>query len=258
MGRSLALLLAWVVLAWLALPACGRASTARAPEPAPAEPARGPRVAFAISPRVEGVDVYPGRPPKELDVALLRPEVRRVTWSDGKPVDRAEHVLLVFSKVPLARFSRDVAPHVLRELTLPSGVAVVFRPAFFDAAVEPVTVQAAPLATFDDVATAELGEAKATSVSIANGRLTKREAAHAGVTLTLRAEARARIAELASSHEGHSLVLALDHWFAGEARASAGIEELYLAFSWLDGDGEDERAARDFVAAVRARRPSRP
>lgn len=256
MGRSPSLLLAVT-----ALSACAAGAPARAPDARPTDDARpAPRVAFAIAPRIDGIDIRPDHAPKDLDIALLRPEVRRVTWSEGKAVDRTEQVLLVFSMVPLPRFPAEVAPRVARELTVPSDVAVVWRPGFFDAAVEAVTVRAEPLATFEDVVAAEPSESHETSVSLDSGRVTQREAAHASVRVTLRPEARARIAAFAAKHEHHPLVVVYDHWFAGEAGASADDQDFYLTFSWLD-DGADERAARAFIAnvesAVSARRPSR-
>lgn len=235
--------------------ACGRNEPAR--EPSPTTPPR-PALPFFIAIELRDIDLYRDGVAKDLGVALLQPLKRRVTLDHGVEMDRTENVPTVFTKVPLARFPVDVAPVVERELTVPFDVGVIWRPGFFDASVEPVAVQAAPLADFDDIATAEVAESHARNIKIKDGQMTEREAAHAGVRVTLTPEGSSRIAEFARKHKGAPLAVRYDRWFAGQARAGVDDEAFDFRFSWLDDEGAASKAARDFVAKVNATRRRRP
>jgi hypothetical protein len=211
----------------------------------------GPVVPFFITTELYEIDPYPGGPQKDIGSAYLTNTPQR------RPEQGSlDHVLLVFSKVPFDRFQREVAPLVGNELHVPFDVGVVWRPGFHDAAVQAVVVSTHPLASFDDIESAEPSESHEHSVRIANGKMTEREALHAGVQVTLGPAAKERVAKYAKNHPGHPLVVAYDGWAAGFA--AAGEDASFdFRFSWLDDEAAAAKAADDFIAKVRSRRPRR-
>jgi hypothetical protein len=161
---------------------------------------------------------------------------------------------LLFSKVPLDRFQKEVAPRAAAELTLPPGVGVTWRPGFFDAALDPYLVRLPALVEYEDIESAEISESLEKTVAITNGAApTQRELRHEGVHVILTPAARRRLAEFARGREGHPLVVVYDGWAAGFATAGEDAGSMDFRFSWLD-EKRASAAAKEFVANITATR----
>jgi hypothetical protein len=222
-------------------------TTPPVPTPAPAtappdEPT--PFIPFGVLPEITDIDVYPNGEKKDLEVGRL---MRRTTPRPGA---------LVLPKVPLDRFFPDAADAVFQELQVPYDAAVFWRPSSSDASIESVVVAARILVDDYDIDTATVVPPIDAPATAAQRHMTKRELAHAGVHVTVRKDARARLDELAGKHPGHPLVVGYLGWAGGFAEAGKDDDAFELRFSWLSEEAA-QRTARDFVARVASRPPQR-
>ena len=162
--------------------------------------------------------------------------------------------LVAVSKVPPDKFQTDVVPLIMKELTVPADAGVIWH--FDEQGVQAVVVGSKPLASFDDIAGAELRDSHYESTVFAGGKMTRREGVRKVVRVTFTPAAKARITQYARDHRATSVVVDYAGWAAsdGGAQDDAAIE---FRFAWLTDEAASEKAAHDFVATVTRRRPGR-
>ena len=247
MTRTL-LLAGFAILSTVASTACGNARSSP-PAEEPRAPAAGP-VPFSVVGEMTEVNPYPGGASmKDLGPAVI------MNAPVQKPgITKMGKQLVAVSKVPPAKFQTDVVPLISKELKLPPDAGVIWH--FDDQGLQAVVVESKPLASFDDVATAELRDSHYESTVFAGGKMTRREGVHKVVHVTFTPAAKARITQYARDHRATSIVVAYAGWAAsdGGAQDDADIE---FRFAWLTDEAAAEKAANDFVATVSRRRPGR-
>lgn len=244
----------WLILAALAIVGCGSSpNPPPRPPPSDAEPATAAPAAsvpFSVVGELTEVNPYPGSAQiKNLGPALIMnaPVQKPGMTKMGKQ-------LVAVSKVPPDKFHTDVVPLIMKELTMPPDAGLIWH--FDEAGLQAVVVGAKPLASFDDIANAELRDSHYEKTVLAGTQMTRSEGTRKVVHVTFAPAAKARITQYARDHRATSVVVAHSGWAAsdGGAQDDAGIE---FRFAWLRDEAAAEKAAQDFVAAVTRRRPGR-
>jgi hypothetical protein len=234
----------WLLGLTLALVGCGNGAPPTQPRTSPSA-VPSANVPFTVVRELADVDPYPGGGMKNLGPAFIMHAPIRLPGA----AEMSRQVIAI-TKVPRDRFQTEAVPTIAKELTLPPDTGVIWS--FTEGAIAAVVVSRPPLASFDDIATAEPQGSHYEDVAFVNGKMTRREGVHTMVRVTFASTAKARMAKDA---RGRPLAVAFGGWLAGRGEASAE-PTLDFRFSWLDDDAA-EKAAREFIAAVTRRRSGR-
>lgn len=204
-------------------------------------------VPFSVMGELTDVNPYPGgASTKDVGQAVI------MNAPVQKPgADKMGKQLIAISKVPSEKFQTDVAPLIAKELKLPADAGVMWR--FDEQGLQAVVVGTKPLASFDDIATAELRDSHFETTVFAGGKMTRREGMRKVVHVTFASPAKTRIAQYAREHRATSVVVAYAGWAASEGGAQDDAD-LEFRFAWLTNEAAADEAARDFVATVSRRR----